>query len=663
MNSGRLRSATLILALWGIALTPPAGAEHRDGEPFTDMSLQELLQLEVFEAASLIPTESSKAPGTVYSFGRAEIRRLGVRRIDDLLRFVPGFQLNQYRKRHQSIWARGMINRYNDKVTLLVDGVPVRDLYYGHFSLGESLPLEIVDKVEIIVGPASSIYGANAFAAIISVTTRGFEDHLAVEATFEVGDNDRFKETVRLSSEHFQLFVSRLDQEAPFFSDRKSFIGDDSLQELDEEFSFLRLQARPIPELTLYLEYQKTETPFVFIPSTQDAYVEHEPLSAGLIYERGDLSDGLVEFKLYYRNEDNTEYEIEQETRRPAYREYQHASRAGADVAYFRSLGEQHTAAIGAFWSHERAEDFDFTRWYHFRDGFLDPPITGTLLAEPEIRNDDYALFVQDVWKFHPEWTLTLGARADFYDAFDEQFNYRAALVFSPTESRVFKLLYGTAIRTPTFREYLKVLEGTSFVAPVPEPERIQSAEFGFHQHWRQAKASLTVFHNRFEDYIHEVPTPDGEDEYFANSDRPFRVAGIEALVQVRPHPDLDLRLSGAYLDAEESGVGDVPYLAETTASLTVDYSYLDHHGVGMAFVYNGSRTDTNEAPEDDPDAFTLIGLHGRGHIFGSLEYAFGVDNLLDERIFDPAADFGTRYNSEQTGREVWASLRWTWHR
>lgn len=139
------------------------------GELFSEMSLPELLQLDVFVLASLLPTEYRKAPGTVYSFSREDIRRFGVRRLDDLLEFVPGLQLNQYRKRHRSVWARGIIDRYNDKMVLLVDGVPRRQLYYGHFSVGDELPLERIDKVEIILGPASSLYGANAFGGIIEL--------------------------------------------------------------------------------------------------------------------------------------------------------------------------------------------------------------------------------------------------------------------------------------------------------------------------------------------------------------------------------------------------------------------------------------------------------------------------------------------------------------
>jgi outer membrane receptor for ferrienterochelin and colicins len=105
-----------------------------DETEFADMSLKELMSLDTFEAASLLPNQISKAPGTVYSFSRDDFSRYGVSQVDELLQFIPGIQLNQYRKRHQSVWARGLLDCYNDKMALMIDGVRLRHLYYGYWS-------------------------------------------------------------------------------------------------------------------------------------------------------------------------------------------------------------------------------------------------------------------------------------------------------------------------------------------------------------------------------------------------------------------------------------------------------------------------------------------------------------------------------------------------
>lgn len=639
------------------AIATPVFADSA-AQDFSLMSLKQLVDLEVFTSASLVPTQIQKAPGTVYSFQKEDFTRFGVRRLDDLLAFVPGLQMNQYRKRHRSVWARGLLNRYNDKMVLMVDGIRMRHLYYGHFSLGDNLPLELIEKVEVILGPASSLYGANAFGGIISVTTRAFSEEEQLEATLELADNERGKATLLYNTSDIQVFGSLLDQDAAFSADRKSFIGGDVLQPLDEEFKNLHIKAKPMPGLTLSLSYNKHETPFLNIPTTQDAFIQEDFLSLALAYERGEIETGRIEGKLYYQDDQAREYEIEQVTRALGYEEYQDATMAGASLTYLKGYGE-HTLAAGASWQYEKAERTDYERFFHFAHGFLSPTDTGNLLNEPGITNNDWALFVQDVWQVNPELSLTLGGRYDRFDSFGGYFNYRAAAVFAPDERNVWKAQYGTAIRTPTFREYLKVLEGAPFTPPPVDAEEIKSLELGYQYQWDQANISLNLFHNELENYITEVPKPDMADEYFANSSDTTEMYGADLLFNVRPMDDLNLRFALAYLQTDSS-TGELPYLASWSSSFMLDYSYHPDHSLGFSLVHNASREDTNSYTDDDPDAFVITNLYGSGKINSELSYRFGIDNLFDEKVYDPAGDFGSQHNNERTEREIWLSLKWT---
>ncbi len=626
-----------------------------DGAAVGDLSLKELLDLEVFSAASLLPTQYKKAPGTVYSFDRDDFARLGVRRLEELLRFVPGFQLNQYRKRDNAIWARGALDRSNDKLVLLVDGIQTRQLYYNHFALGDNLPLERVERVEIILGPASSLYGANAFGGIISVTTRGFEQERRLELTGEVASNDRYKATGRYSDPKMQLFAGRLSQDAPFDEDRLSFIGGKTLQPLDEDYTDLAVRLRPLEGLTLSLDYQDNELPFLFIPATQDAYIDQKPLAMAVQYERGVPETGRVEAKAYYQRDRITEYEIEQKSRRLAYKEQQDGETAGASLTGFKQFGD-HTLTFGGSWQYDHATAMDFVRYWDYKRGFYPAPLSGDLLSDSEVTNNDLALFAQEVWSLDPKLTLTLGGRFDDFEAFGSYSNYRGALVYTPTEAQVVKLLYGTGIRTPTYREYLKVLE-SDFVPPTLEPEHIDSLELGYSYQWERANLGVTLFRNDFERYIREVPTPDGEDEYFANSDLPWRMSGVEMVVEIQPTPNLSMQLGGAWLDAEIEKMGDLPYVAEWSGSFNLDYRYRPDHRAGISLQYGGPRQDTNDYAADDPDGYLRVNLHASGKLSRTLSYAEGVNNLFDERVYDPAGDFGDRYNTEEGVREIWARI------
>jgi outer membrane receptor for ferrienterochelin and colicins len=646
-----------LLAAVSCAWAQPEGGEIND--EFAELSLKDLTEMEVFSSASLLPTEQTKAPGTVYSFSREDFVRLGVRRVDDLLAYVPGFQLAQNRKRHRSIWARGLVDRFNDKLVLMVDGVRRQHVYYGNFSLGDNFPLEKIEKVEIILGPASTLYGANAFGGIISVTTRNFAKKQQIQATAEGGDNDRGKGTLLYNSERLQAFGSYLTQNAPFHEDRKSFIGSRTLQPLDENDTNLFLKAAPLEGLTLSVDYYRNNNPFLFIPSTQDAFIEEDVLTLSALYEKGDLEHGKIQANFYYTWDNTREYEIENLRRTLGYNERQDAVMAGSTITGFKRLFDDHTLALGLNWMHTEAIDMDFERRFYFSKGFLNPPETGSLLTDPNVGNDDYAVFIQDVWNLHPQLDLTLGGRFDHFEEFGSHFNYRAALVYTPTERQTVKVLYGTAIRTPTFREYLKVLE-TDFVPPVPDPERIKSVELGYLYQWDRANLNITLFNNQVDDYIYEVPTPDHKDEYFANSKDPWEMRGAEALLQYRPTEKLDLRFSGSYLYAENPAIGDLPYLSAWAGNFSLNYNYLEDHRLGFALNYQSERADTNSVAYDDPGDFLVANLFGSGRINRNLSYAYGVDNVFDSRIYDPAADFGRQHNTERSGREIWGRITWS---
>jgi outer membrane receptor for ferrienterochelin and colicin len=625
---------------------------------FADMSLKELMALDTFEAASLIPTQISKAPGTVYSFSRDDFSRYGARRVDELLQFIPGMQLNQYRKRHQSVWARGMLDRYNDKMVLMVDGVRLRHLYYGHFSLGDNFPLEKIEKVEVIMGPASSLYGANAFAGIISITTRNFSEGNEFEASLEVGNNDRAKATGLYNSDNFQIFASHVGQDAPFDKDRKSFIGQDALQPLAEHYSNVFIKASPFNGLTVFADFYESETPFVFIPSTQDAFVEQQMLNLAMSYDFGDTEHGRFETDVYYTSDNGREYELEQATQSLGYQENQDATMSGFNINYLKQFGD-HVVALGGAITKESAENFEYTRLFSFSRGFSPTVQTGNLLSIPDIDNTDRALFLQDVWTVNDALQLTFGARYDDFERFGEHINYRGALVYTPSVHQTFKLLYGTAIRTPSFREYLKVSESLSFITPVPEPEKIKSVEISYLYQWENTNISLSAYHNEIDGYIIEFPTPDGVDEFFNNVNTVVDLNGIESVVNFQPTDKLNFRLTAAYLEAATDLTDTIPYLATLSASFNTDYNYYSDHLIGFSVVYNDERDDLNDVKEDNAESFFMAKVFGSGSLTNSLGYAFGIDNLFNEEIFDPAADYGRQYNTIKAEREIWVGLQW----
>lgn len=136
-----------------------------------DLTLEQLMTVEV-ESSTKSSITIQKAPSSIKIFKNNDFEKYGFYTLKDILSTIPGMQVQEYRAGHQLIWTRGVQQRYNNKVLLLIDGVPMRDGYYGNFTIDESLPLENIEQIEIISGPGSVLYGTNSFSSVISITTK-----------------------------------------------------------------------------------------------------------------------------------------------------------------------------------------------------------------------------------------------------------------------------------------------------------------------------------------------------------------------------------------------------------------------------------------------------------------------------------------------------------
>lgn len=149
---------------------PPAELSL-DEEAFSTLDLDRLLGLEV-TIASVKATSLRESPGIVSLITREEILESGARDLIDVLRLVPGFFFGVDVQGVVGLGIRGNW-AHEGKVLLMIDGQEINELGYQTLQFGHHFPVEAIERIEIIRGPGSAIYGGNAELGVIKVTTRG----------------------------------------------------------------------------------------------------------------------------------------------------------------------------------------------------------------------------------------------------------------------------------------------------------------------------------------------------------------------------------------------------------------------------------------------------------------------------------------------------------
>ena len=164
-------------------------------EDLTEVSLEDLMNVTI-ETVSKFEQRVIESPAFVTIITSDDIKKYGYRNFTDILRSVPGLFVN-YDRNYHYVGLRGFSRPgdYNTRFLLLVDGHRVNDNVYDTAPIGTDflVDIDLIDRVEVIQGPSSSLYGTNAFFGIISVKTKSGKDYKALEISGEGGSFTTFK--------------------------------------------------------------------------------------------------------------------------------------------------------------------------------------------------------------------------------------------------------------------------------------------------------------------------------------------------------------------------------------------------------------------------------------------------------------------------------------
>lgn len=170
-------------------------AQQASADDFTNLSFEELLSTEVTSVAKR-PQLADEAAAALFVITQDDIRKTGATTVPELLRLVPGMDVGQVDGTITAVSSRGFNWRFTNKLLVLVDGRAV----YQPFISGvvwdmQMVPVENINRIEVIRGPGATLYGANAVNGVINIVTKHAADSLGGEASVRLGTTKESKQS------------------------------------------------------------------------------------------------------------------------------------------------------------------------------------------------------------------------------------------------------------------------------------------------------------------------------------------------------------------------------------------------------------------------------------------------------------------------------------
>ena len=176
-----------------------AAAGSNQGKDLADLNLDQLMDVRVqVTSVSKKAEDSFQAPAAIFVLTSEDIRRGGFTSLPEALRMVPGLYVARTDANYWTIAARGFVVPNNDKLLVLLDGREMYDPYFGGTSWDTlDVPLEDIDRIEVILGPGGTLWGDNAVDGVINIISKSSKQTQGPSVLVSSGSNEEHTASVR----------------------------------------------------------------------------------------------------------------------------------------------------------------------------------------------------------------------------------------------------------------------------------------------------------------------------------------------------------------------------------------------------------------------------------------------------------------------------------
>ena len=658
-------AAVVICVLAVPAAAQPAAQTASAQDPLT---LEQLMSMDVERVfgASRFQQSVLDAPAAVSIVTRDDIERFGYRTLADILRVVRGFYISNDRN-YSYVGVAGFSRPgdYNTRVLLLIDGHRQNDNIFDQAMIGTEFPLdvELIERVEVVRGATSSLYGTSAFFGVVNVITRRAGDLGRFSGSVEAGSlgtrrvRGTFSRVFANGSSAAVSFTGfQADGQRRLFYPELSQVtrtGGVAVGLDDDEYSqlFAALTVGNWKAQTVWASRSKGIPTGSFDTAFDDNRTRTRDLRGYVdaAYERAWRGTAIQWRGAYDRYFYDGTYALDLPD--------------GLDPDPFADNARGDWLSTEGTLGRRLSPRHHVTAGFEFRGNLRQNQLgmyatSGTVVLDDRRSSHTWAIFAQDEFRLAPRVLLNAGLRHDDFSLSGSATSPRAALIVSPRRDAAIKLTYGEAFRAPNAYEMF-------YYAPGPLPlraERIRSSEIIWEQYFaRRARVQATVFFNAVRDLISQqagANTSPLDDASFQNVEATSaQGVGVEAEARLTARVNLhgSYQFQQARLRGSESPLSNSPRHLSRAA--------LTHRTAG------GQLTSSTEllvvsrrlALDGTPSpAFALWNASVAAPLLlPHVTLQLDVRNILDHEYGDPGAEEHRQALIPQDGRTL--RLRATW--
>lgn len=629
LSSRARRSAALSTTALAV-LAMPSGALAQDALAGDEIALDT-----ISVTANLTETPLDQVGSAVTVLTGEELRRQKITLVSEALRQVPGLSVNRTGPTGQLTQVR-IRGSEGNQTLVFIDGIKANDPSAGSEFDFAHLLAEDIERIEVLRGPQSALYGSDAIGGVINIVTRKGRGGLHGTASAQGGSFDTLKghASVSAGTETVNLLASATGFRTDGISVADERLGNSEKDGYRNGTVFAKAGFTPTEnfELTGVARYTKFRTD----TDAEAFYTEYGhtgPVDAlqdtrgeqfyGRAQARLTLFDGRWEQVAGYSYTDNDRDYRDLDPTEVTSTYKGRMSRVDYRSSVFFDtpdlLDAAHTLTLAL--QHERDKAISKSAWSSF-----DRSVSSTgYIGEYQLS------LIEDL-------VLTGSVRFDDNELFDNATTYRVTGAYRIEETGTkLRASYGTGVKNPTLFElygYTNTYHGN----PDLKPEKAEGWDAGFDQTLLGGLALLdvTYFNQRIGDLI------TGAGNTSVNLPGHSKIEGVEVGLTVEPVENVSVRASYTYTHGRDSSGAELVRRPANVASLNVNYRFLDDRAnINLGIVYNGRQkdwvysADYSEKQVVELDDYVLVNLAGSYEINPNMEVFGRLENILDEHYYE----------------------------